>query len=71
MRPAYFEDVLDVDVVVEKVGDKSVTFNFDFSTDGKLLARGKVTSVCCKVVAVGNQLQSMPIPKTLRARLEG
>jgi YbgC/YbaW family acyl-CoA thioester hydrolase len=69
LRPAYFEDLLDVDVAVEKVGDKSVTFNFDFSRDGKLLARGKVTSVCC-TVEPGNQFRSVPIPATLRAKIE-
>lgn len=69
LRPASFEDLLDVDVIVEKVGDKSVTFSFEFSRDGKLLARGKVTSVCCKV-GPDNQLQSVSIPATLRARIE-
>jgi len=69
LRPAYFEDLLDVDVVVDKVGEKSVTFNFDFSRDGKVLARGKVTSVCCRISS-DNQLQSVPIPATLRARIE-
>ena len=70
LRPAYFEDLLDVDVVVEKIGEKSVTFNFDFSRDGKILARGKVTSVAASSAAT-NRLRSMPIPATLRARLEG
>jgi acyl-CoA thioester hydrolase len=69
LRPAYFEDLLDVDVVVDKVGDKSVTFKFDLSRDGEVLASGKVTSVCCRV-GRDNQLQSVPIPPTLRARIE-
>src|ERR1700677_390291 len=69
IRPARFEDLLDVDVVVDKVGEKSVTFNFEFSRDGKVLARGKVTSVCCRLGS-DNQLQSVPIPATLRTRIE-
>src|ERR1700722_3626706 len=47
LRPAYFEDLLDVDVHVEKVGQKSVTFTFEFSRGGKVLAKGTMTSVCC------------------------
>lgn len=69
LRPAHFEDLLDVDVVVEKIGDKSVTFSFEFSRAGQLLARGKVTSVCCRIGA-DNHLQSVLIPDTLRARIE-
>ena len=49
LRPARFEDVLDVAVQVEKVGKKSVTYAFEFSLHGEVIARGKVSSVCCLV----------------------
>src|SRR5438309_970881 len=48
LKPAYFEDVLDVTVRVGRLGRKSVTYAFDFSRGGDLLARGQVSSVCCR-----------------------
>jgi YbgC/YbaW family acyl-CoA thioester hydrolase len=67
-QPAFFEDILDIDVRVERVGRKAVTYSFEFSRDGTLLAKGQVTSVCCKP---GTQpIESVEIPATLRALLE-
>jgi YbgC/YbaW family acyl-CoA thioester hydrolase len=67
-QPAFFEDVLDIDVRVEKVGRKSVTYSFEFSRDGMLLAKGQVTSVCCKPGT--RPIESVEIPPTFRALLE-
>lgn len=69
LSPARFEDVLDVDVSVLKIGDKSVTFGCDFSRTGVAIAKGQVTSVCCRVVGE-HQLQSIAIPASYRAKLE-
>jgi YbgC/YbaW family acyl-CoA thioester hydrolase len=69
VKPAYFEDVLDVAVTVAKVGRKSVTFAFEFTRGGEAIARGRVSSVCCRVLP-DHTLESVPIPETLRARLE-
>jgi acyl-CoA thioester hydrolase len=68
VSPARFEDVLDVAVTVERVGAKSVTYAFEFTRAGTLIARGKVTSVCCHV---GSQrpMESIEIPAGYRARL--
>src|SRR5436190_17765012 len=49
LKPARFEDVLDIAVTTERIGAKSVTYAFEFTRDGVPLARGKVTSVCCRV----------------------
>lgn len=68
-RPARFEDVLDVAVILDSIGRKSVTYVFEFSRHGELVARGKVTSVCCRVVE-GNRLESVEIPTSLRALLQ-
>jgi acyl-CoA thioester hydrolase len=68
ISPARFEDLLDVAVNVERVGAKSVTYAFEFSRAGTLIARGKVTSVCCRIRAA-NQIESIEIPAGYRARL--
>ncbi len=70
MKPAYFEDLLDVEVRVKNVGRSSVTYAFEFSKAGAVLARGQVTSVCCRTRG-DRQLESAPIPDSLRAKLMG
>jgi acyl-CoA thioester hydrolase len=69
LRPARFQDVLDIAVRVEKVGRKSVTYAFEFSLDGAVIARGRVSSVCCRV-GTDQQIESVDIPEALRAMLE-
>ena len=68
-RPARFQDVLQITVRVENVGRKSLTYGFEFSRDDELIARGRVSCVCCRVLP-GNELESIEIPAGLRARLE-
>ncbi len=69
LSPATFQDVLDVAVQVQSIGTKSITYSFEFSKEGKLVARGQVTSVCCRVLG-DRQLESMEIPAGFRAKLE-
>ncbi len=68
LKAAKFEDLLDVEVAIDQVGHKSVTFAFAFSLQGEPIARGKVTSVCC-LVRPGQPLQGMDIPPSYRQRL--
>jgi YbgC/YbaW family acyl-CoA thioester hydrolase len=69
IKPARFEDLLDIDVTVERIGAKSVTYAFEFSRAGEVLARGRVTSVCCRV-APGRPLEAIEIPAGFRQLLE-
>jgi YbgC/YbaW family acyl-CoA thioester hydrolase len=68
LKAAKFEDVLDIEVTIEQVGQKSVTFAFAFSRQGEAIARGKVTSVCC-LVRPRQPLQGIEIPPSYRQRL--
>jgi YbgC/YbaW family acyl-CoA thioester hydrolase len=70
LKPVRFMDVLDIAVRVERVGAKSVTFGFEFSKGGETVARGRVTSVCCRV-APGHGIEAVEIPDGLRAKLTG
>jgi acyl-CoA thioester hydrolase len=65
---ARFEDLLKIEVSLTKLGEKSVTYAFDFQLSGRSIASGKVVAVCCKVHP-GQPLQSTPIPPELRQRL--
>jgi YbgC/YbaW family acyl-CoA thioester hydrolase len=69
ISPARFEDLLEVTVRVDKIGKSSVTYAFEFGKDGTVVARGKVTSVCCRTVEK-NRLESIPIPPEIRSLLE-
>jgi len=46
-----------------------VTYAIEFSIDGEIVARGKVTSVCCRI-GEDNTLEGIEIPASYRARLQ-
>lgn len=68
-RPARFEDVVEIAVSLARLGEKSVTYAFEFSLDSEILARGQVTSVCCRVEGDG-KLKAIPIPEAYRRLLQ-
>ena|ERR1700722_18728651 len=65
--PARFEDVLDIDVRLARVGTKSLSYEIDIFLRGTPVAKGKLSAVCCKMLAHG--IESIAIPATLRERL--
>jgi acyl-CoA thioester hydrolase len=67
--PARFEEVLDVAVTVKRVGTKSITYAFAFSRGPDLVARGEVSSVCCRL-NLDHTFESVEIPAGIRAKLE-
>jgi acyl-CoA thioester hydrolase len=69
LRPARFEEVLDVAVRLHRLGRKSVTYAFEFSRAGEVIARGQVTSVCCRLNP-DRSFEAIEIPAAIRARLE-
>lgn len=70
LKPARFEDLLDVAVSIERLGTKSVAYGFEFSRNGESIARGNVTSVCC-LARDDAVLKAIEIPASYRARLQG
>jgi 4-hydroxybenzoyl-CoA thioesterase/acyl-CoA thioester hydrolase len=68
-RPARFDDMLTIEVAVASIGEKSVTYNFRLLLGDQLLATGKTTAVCCRIVK-GQPPQSIIIPPDIRAKLE-
>ena len=65
--PARYGDVLDIEVRIERLGTKSLTYHFTFRRDQDVLARGRMVSVCCEIGPRG--LRSIPVPAELAARL--
>jgi acyl-CoA thioester hydrolase len=71
VRPVRFEDVLDVEVRLERLGRKSVTYEIEFCLAGVRMALGKLTAFCCLVVPGPNKIASIEIPEGMRRRLLG
>ena len=67
--PVRFEDELELRLRVVKVGDKSLSYEVDFLLGGRKVALGKTTSVCCELRPDGT-MKSIPIPPSLRERLD-
>jgi len=69
MSPLKFEDVVDIHLMVARKGTKSMTYQFDFKHDSKLMAKGEVSAACC-VCNPGEPIRAIPIPAELAAQLE-
>ena len=66
--PVRCEDVLEIEVRVERVGEKSITYAFRFGHDGRDVATGSMTSVCCHVEP-GKPPRSTAIPGEMAEKL--
>ena len=67
--PARFEEILQIEVSIARLGRKSVTYDFTFSRDQLTIARGTMTSVCCRI-AIGQPPRSIEIPAELARQLQ-
>ena len=67
-RPVRFDDLLEIRVRIADIGAKSITFDFDLTTNGDLVATGRIVTVCCRV-RPGEPLESVAIPSSIRERL--
>jgi YbgC/YbaW family acyl-CoA thioester hydrolase len=67
-NPVRFEDVMDVEVVLARIGSKSLTFEVTFRHRDRQVAQGKLSTVCCRLTP-GQPLKSIEIPTGVRDRL--
>lgn len=67
--PARFEELLDIEVRISRLGKSSATYQHRFTRAGTLLATGEITAVCCRV-REGAPPQSMIIPETIAKKLQ-
>lgn len=63
-----FEDVLDIEVEIERLGEKSISYAFRFTCDNKEIAVGKMTAVCCRIDE-GRPPRSIAIPADVAEKL--
>lgn len=67
--PARFSEELEIEVRVARLSRRSVTYDFLFYHDGRQLAQGTMTSVCCRFPPDAPP-HSIAIPPAIRAQLE-
>jgi acyl-CoA thioester hydrolase len=65
---ARFEDVLDIEVNIARLGEKSITYAFHFRLEGNDVASGELTAVCCRMTDQSPP-QPIPIPQWFREKL--
>ena len=69
LKPAKFEDILDIEVIIKRKGITSMTYEFLFRRDRDLIARGKVSSICCKIHPQ-HGLKKIPIPSFIADKIQ-
>ena len=68
VAPLGFDDEIDVEVRIARIGESSITFDFRVikTENGMDAARGRIVGVCVEV----NRGKSTPIPADIREALE-
>ncbi len=69
LSPVTFQDVMDIELSIARIGTKSISYEFAFSKEGRPVAKATL-STCCVGKATGRQITGIPIPATFRAKLE-
>ena len=69
-RPAYYEDVLDVHLLVGEKRTKSISYQITFQKTGIAIAHGTIAVVCVQQTRGHDQMQAAVIPPEVDARIE-
>lgn len=67
--PVRYNDLLDIRIVVQRIGVKSLTYDVYFKCEGRDVAKGTMKTVCCRVDPE-HGLTSVPIPEEYLQQLE-
>lgn len=68
-RAIKFEQEIDLEVSIAKIGSKSVTYSHCFRHQGETVAEGSITAVCC-FIEHGRPPRSCEIPPDFREKLQ-
>lgn len=69
VSPARFEEVLTVELSVERLGEKSITYLHVIKIGERIVAQGKVVTVCSRVEPGTGKLFGCRIPDSIRGKL--
>ena len=67
--PAYYDDLIDIDITIARVGVKSLTMSFHFRRGQLRLATGELKTVFCRFEH-GGKFRSIEIPAELAERID-
>jgi acyl-CoA thioester hydrolase len=67
-RAVKFEDVMEIEITIVRLGKKSVTYECTFFHDGRPIASGQTTTVCCRFQDDGMP-RSIDIPQQIADKL--
>ena len=67
--PAFYDDVLEVRLFIERIGVKSLTTRYEFWRGETKIARGQMKTVCC-LFPPDEPMRSIEIPATFAQHLE-
>jgi YbgC/YbaW family acyl-CoA thioester hydrolase len=67
--PAFYDDVLEVDLDIVRIGVKSLTMSFLFRRGETRIAAGELKTACC-LHSPGRLIRSIEIPAHYREKLE-
>jgi len=66
--PARFGDTLEIMVRVVRRGRTSMSYAFEFRAEGREIAQGQMTSVCCELEP-GRPIRPIPIPEPIASQV--
>jgi YbgC/YbaW family acyl-CoA thioester hydrolase len=69
LKPVRFEDVVEIEVTLSRIGGKSLTYSCEFFKDGTPVARGQITTCCVQMDAPGG-MAAIELPPDIRQALE-
>jgi YbgC/YbaW family acyl-CoA thioester hydrolase len=69
LRPARFEEEIEVHIWVRRKGRRSLTYQFQMRRDEDLLAQGEVVAVCSRVWPDG-RVEGQALPAAFSAKIE-
>jgi YbgC/YbaW family acyl-CoA thioester hydrolase len=68
VSPARYGDELEIHLRVARKGRRAMTYDIAFRCGERLVAEGRISSVCCRLDGAGG-LEPIPIPAELAERL--
>lgn len=69
LNPARFEDELEIELTVERCGEKSISYHFNITRGETSIARGHIKVACC-ICHPDNSLESVAIPKFIADKIK-
>ena len=67
--PAFYGDLLEIRLSVERLGVKSLTIEYEFWRDQTKIAKGRMKTVCCHFTH-GSPMKSIEIPEWIQKKIE-